>query len=294
MIARKRRLLTSAGPSGPHIATVSSGNTTDCDKIAHFSTNYAQTPVGLTVTLPYKSTGYTSIKMTMCGVNVLHCASTSNGSFGNVRFTFTKNSAGEVVSATAVGTSNNTNVFRNLNYTSSTGKNWPPDGRFATYTYSEYGSVQPIATANGASASIYPFDQDGHGWNDFTEAKWRIFNFETNSANASEFFRFQMVTNGQTGIAFNTTLYPMCCLAIDVGCTYEPYTGSTFTKSFTQIYGGTVDLINGTVTGVYASDGSTLATPNTYSITPITNTLIDGINNIWTTEGTVTVQYLTD
>ena len=288
MIERKRRLLTSAGPSGPHIATVSSGNTTDCDKIAHFSTNYAQAPVGLTVTLPYKAAGYTSVKMTACGVNVLHCQSTSNGSFSNVRFTFTKVS-GEVTAVTAVGTSNNTNVFRNLNYVSSTPFNWPPYGRYATYAYCDYGAVRPI------TSNYNPVDQNGEDWNNFTQSGWMIFDLSHDSRNSFEFFRIQMMTQGQTGIAFNTTLYPMVCLAVDSGySTFEPYSGSTTTKSFTQIYGGTVDLINGTATGIYASDGSTLATPNTYTFTPISLTLKEGINNIWTTEGSVTVEYLTD
>ena len=287
MIERKRRLLTSAGPSGPHIATVSSGNTTDSAIIAHFSTNYAQAPVGLTVTLPYKAAGYTSVKMTACGVNLLHCQSTSNGTFNGVQFTFTKNSASEVTSTKAKGTASSSNVFRNLNYAASNLR-FPPTGRYATYAYSSDASVVPVGN------SAYPYDTDGNGGSSFTEAKWRIFNLEHISGNTAEWFRYQMLTNGQTGIVFDTTLYPMCCLAGDSGCTFEPYTGSTITKTFSTIYGGTVDLLNGTATGIYASDGSTLATPNTYTFTPASLTLIVGVNNIWTTEGSVTVQYLTD
>lgn len=73
---------------------------------------------------------------------------------------------------------------------------------------------------------------------------------------------------------------------------YEPYNGDTYTVTLpADFYGGSIDLTTGTVTSIYAADGSLLAEPVVTDIDPISISILAGINNVWADVGTVTVSY---
>lgn len=78
----------------------------------------------------------------------------------------------------------------------------------------------------------------------------------------------------------------------DTATAYEPYNGDTYTITLpVDFYGGSISLAAGTVTSLYASDGTELAEPVITEIDPISIPILAGVNNIWADVGTVTVSY---
>lgn len=83
---------------------------------------------------------------------------------------------------------------------------------------------------------------------------------------------------------------------IEVGGTetaFEPYNGQTYTINFNKtIYGGVVDILNGTLTSTLASDGTELAAPEISAITPIRIVQKSGINNFMVSAlGNIVLKY---
>ena len=78
----------------------------------------------------------------------------------------------------------------------------------------------------------------------------------------------------------------------DTATAYEPYNGDTYTITLpADFYGGSISLAAGTVTSLYASDGTELAEPVITEIDPISIPILAGVNNVWADVGTVTVSY---
>lgn len=76
---------------------------------------------------------------------------------------------------------------------------------------------------------------------------------------------------------------------------YEPYQGISATIDLGgTIYGGSVDITNGTLTSTKAQDGTDLPDPVVIQISPTELSTLKGVNNIWADTGDVTVEYRAD
>lgn len=271
--------------NGQHLETVHSGNTQDCTVIAHFSTPTPVKMQSLIVDLPYKATGYASVKIKHTGVNLLQCNTFRDGTLNNISFTGYRNAGGEIEKVHIQNTASANNIFRNLNYDTSNPYQWPPDGAYATYTYSSSANINFVGNQNS------PYDRDGNRWGG-PIGSWKIYDLAHDSDNQQEWMRIQLQPYNCSGVNYNDDLYPILCLESDVGCEFEPYKGTTYIISFSTIYGGTVDLINGKVAGIYTADG-TNATPTEQTIAAQSINTLKGINNVWSDAGTISIKYFT-
>lgn len=269
--------------SQPHLVTAQSGNTEDSAVVAHFRATENARLKNLIVRIPYTSAGVTSVTVTHAGVNFLQCDTWTNGVPKEVTFSGTKED-GEIVSISVTGTATGDNCFRNLNYEVNVLK-LPPDGSYACYAYTDDVAI----VFSGSPNNIY--DRAGGTYNaDVTG--WRIYDLEPGRGNTTEYARIQLMPYKCNGKSFDIEACPMICLELDEGCDFEPYCGQQYTITIpTAIYGGTVDLITGLVTGEYASDGSALSSPVTQQITGQQISTLKGINNIWSSIGTVELAY---
>ena len=268
----------------PHLETVQEGNTTDCATIAHFRSDMPLKAKDIIVSLPYNSEGYTEIKVTACGVNLLQCDTFTTGTSKNITYTGYRNAQNEITYITAKGKANNSNCFRNLNYASGLSK-WPPNGKYCTYAYSDDVNITFVGL------TVTPTDTEGYDYAPPT-GRWRTYNLSHNSSNGAEWLRIQMAPNNCKDIDFDTTIYPLVCLAQDQGCEFEPYNGQTYTITFsTTIYGGIVHLMTGEITNGYLANGDSLSGSVSNAFTPISVRVKKGINNIWSDFGAVTVKY---
>lgn len=266
-----------------HLETVLSGNQQDVAAIAHFSAPSSSKMQSLTVNLPYKASGYTGVKVTCTGVNILQCYTLASGTSRNVKYTQYRNSAGEVERVHISGTANASNGFRNLNYDTSRPYAWPPNGAYATHTYSNSATLCFVGSTNS------PLDRNGIAYSSNTAGEWKVYDLAHDTSNAQEWARIQLWPYNCSGVSYDDDIYPLICLASDQGCAFEPYKGATYTASFSTIYGGTVDLISGRVIGAYAADGTEAASEQT--ITGQSIRTLAGINNVWADEGTVSIKY---
>jgi hypothetical protein len=95
-------------------------------------------------------------------------------------------------------------------------------------------------------------------------------------ANAS-YLQFDM--QGAYGATYKhdiSILYPS-----DTTFAYYPYTGNTYTIAFGQtVYGGVLDVTNGTLVSTLNADGTEKATPDIYTLTPTAIQALSGVNNI--------------
>lgn len=281
MMALRRAVM-----SGQHLETVNSGNQQDVMAIAHFSTPTPAKVRNLIVNLPYKADGYTDVKVTHTGVNILQCYALVSGTNRTVIYTPYRNSAGEVERVHISGTADASNGFRNLNYDTTKPYAWPPNGAYATYGYSNSANV--VFVGNVSS----PKDRNDKHYYE-TIAKWKIYDLVHNTSNQQEWIRTQLVPFDCSGISYDDDIYPLVCLASDQGCAFEPYKGTTYTASFSKIYGGTIDLVSGKVIGTYAYNGIETSSEITTSqiITGQTINTLTGINNVWSDAGTITIKY---
>lgn len=265
------------------LVRVLSGNTEDSAAIAHFRANENAMINNLVVHIPYTPAGVTSVTVTHAGVNFLQCDTFSNGSSKGITFAGTRED-GEIVSISATETATGDNCFRNLNYDVNVLK-LPPDGSYACYAYTDDAAIVFSGTPN----AIY--DRSGGTYNaDVTG--WRKYDLEPGRGNTTEYARLQLMPYRCNGKTFDVVARPLVCLESDEGCAFEPYSGQQYTVNIPNtIYGGTVDLITGLVTGEYASDGSALSSPVTQQITGQQITTLKGVNNIWSDAGNVELSY---
>ena len=140
------------------------------------------------------------------------------------------------------GTCTGPNVFRNVTYTPNTFKIM--DGTYATNAYC--GQANIWLGTNGYNYK----DQDGHRTGDTENAGWKIFEVGEVSGVTRTYTlaRIQGYPYA-TGIAYDSNVYPMMCLAQDQGCEFEPYKGIEIPISWQSesgtLYGGYVDLVSG-------------------------------------------------
>jgi hypothetical protein len=78
--------------------------------------------------------------------------------------------------------------------------------------------------------------------------------------------------------------------------TYHAYSGGkTVTINLNgTIYGGSVDITNGTVTSTKAQDGTDLPAPIGTTIDPTAINTLYGVNNIWSDTGDTSIEYRAD
>ena len=197
-------------------------------------------------------TGINEIKITHSGVNILQCDTFTDNSL----FTGHRNINNEIDYITVSGTTDTYNCFRNLNYIPNECR-WPPNGAYAVNAYTD------DATLIFGGSDYTPDDRAGRNWRTLTSG-WRIYDLVHNENNTFELIRIQMLPYGSSqGKTYNTTVYPMVCLAEDAGCEFEPYKGSTITINWSNIgtiYGGYLDLINGQL--VKTKEYKLLTNPN--------------------------------
>lgn len=268
------------------LTTIQSGNTTDSELIASFTTLTQYKIQNCIINLPYKSGGYTSVELRIAGVNLLDCRDgTYNGTSHGLTYQTTKDSNNIVLSISVNGTTTQANAFRNLNYASNVRRVLP--GKYATHCYSSQMGILVV----GSNTSVAPT-----GYTSYTVANlsnWPHYNVTESWYNNSTatWVRLQAQPYAKN-VAIDTVVKPMWCLESYSGCEYEPYTGNNYVVTLpTTIYGGTVDLTQGTVVGTYASDGSELSQNTTASFTPLKLFTKMGINNIWSYQGTVKISY---
>ena len=281
-MALRRRIIQSA----PHLATVQSGNTADSTIMAHFRSTMNK-PANIIVTLPYNASGYSNIKVTACGINVLQCDTWTNGSNRGVSYAAIKNTDNEIEYITITGKCNGENGFRNLNYADNQFK-WPPNGKYATYAYTTDADIVFVANVS------YPTTVDGnYYWNE-GDGKWLVYNLARDSRDSRNHVRIQLMPYSATANkTYNAVIKPMVCLSSDQGCEFEPYKGHSYSIIFpSTIYGGTIDLTNGVIHATYSSDGASISTY--YSFTSQAISTLVGVNNIWSDKGSVIVKYWTN
>lgn len=240
----------------PHIATVQSGNTENSTQIAHFQTDMDTPLPGLTVTLPYKASGYTGLTLTACGKNLLrpkpgYGTETISGVAYAVADDYSITANGK---ATAVSTYLISNAYK------------LPLGKYRV----------SILTSTGSSGTYHAY---------FNSTDWGVYGDDYGSGvdltireasiNRILVYRIE-VASGYT--ANNLKFEPSVNLLGDTG--YEKYSGQEYTVTFPSITSGTVDLLAGTVNGVTA-------------FTPISVTAKTGVNNLWSDAGTVSIKYWT-
>lgn len=268
------------------LTTVRSGNTTDSELIASFTTLTQYKIQNCIINLPYKSGGYTSVELRIAGVNLLDCRDNSSaidGTSYGITYKTIRDSNNNVLEISAKGKTSQANVFRNLNYKQ--GVSRILSGKFATYGYSS----QMLVLCTGPSGTQLP---PGQTWQTLDASVWAVRQLtETYAAQASTWIRLQAQPYAKN-VSIDTVVKPMWCLAAHSGCEFEPYTGNNYVVTLpTTIYGGTIDLAQGTVVGTYASDGSELSQNTTASFTPLKLFTKMGINNIWSYQGTVEISY---
>ena len=249
LLERKKQILISA----PHLQTIQSGNTSDSKYIAHFKTDLAAPIKSLKINfLPIQEgsgdpspdnireiKGWTDIKLTKCGINLLQCDTFTNGNINGIKCTGTRNANNEIESISIVGSSSQSNNFRNLNYTSQKLK-WPPCGKYASYGYSPNANVM-FCTNSSSFKTI-----DGRYPTNDNISRWEEYNIPQFYDYTSTWMRIQIVPANPTGIDINSTVYPLVCLLQDEGCEFQPYEGQTIMISLpSTFYGGYIDLTKG-------------------------------------------------
>ena len=283
MINKRRRMLLSS----PHIEIVQSGNSSDSSQIATFKADMSVPIKSLKVNFsPIQEgsgdpsptnirpiSGYTGLTVKQAGVNLLQCDTFTNGSSQDVSMVGTRNADGEIESISLSGTCTGGNVFRNLSYTTNTFKIL--DGTYATCSYSSQANIQ-LGTNN------YNYKLDGL-YNSLTapNAGWYTITVgEIQDVTRTYTLARIQGWPYQTGVEFNTTIYPMMCLAQDRGCEFEPYKGIEIPISWQSeagtLYGGYVNLVTGELIAEW--DTVSLNQLN-YSL----NTVLSGVDRFYTT-----------
>ena len=260
--------------SQPHLMTVHGGNTADSTMVAHFVTQDMLPIKSLKVDIPYKSDGLSSIVVNHTGKNMFDMNSLASSNI-------------VVTDGVAVGRGN---MF------------WEdhkiPPGIFATpgltnatWALSAYSECDQTTSSTG----IQPMSR----YNPF--ANKVVYSYPNNTS--SYLRKSQALTSGVVYLAISHysasyNLWHIKEIQVELGSTatdFEEYKGQAITVDFpATIYGGTVDLISGKLISTHASDGTQLATPTVYSLTPKTiRTLSGGVNNVWCLAGEVAVEYWT-
>lgn len=238
----------------PHLATAASGNTADSATICHVKTAAPADVKRLVVNFaPFQSgsgtpspsnvrtiSGYNSIDVTRCGVNLLQSYAAVSGSGKGVTYNVTRNASGEVSAISMSGTGTGTNIFRNMNYTVNT--NHLLDGKIATNAFSNQANIIPVCNPSLIRTV------DGYAMNNMARVGILIFEIDKKSY-PDGWFRIQGFPYDSTGVAYNTTVYPFISLYQDRNSAFEPYTGQTITVSLPDtFYGGQLDILTGVLT----------------------------------------------
>lgn len=228
----------------PHLETVASGNTADSTAIAHFNSN-GQLPLKkCLINLTPSLNGYTSATLDYRGRNLLISIGPPNNSI------FTLNADGSI---TANGTLSGASWFlwnTSVPQVTSSSTQYVqtrllPNGRYR-YPYGDY--VDGNHRAN--SYPIYSLDLSNY---DGTNERKGV-----HAAPDSEYcvtiddtykYNWMRIYQSQGNTYSNYTFYPRLFLASENDYSWEPCNWRKFTVTFGRtVYGGVVDLINGTLT----------------------------------------------
>lgn len=217
--------------------------------------------MGVSVEVPYSAEGYQSVSVTRCGKN-LYDAQT----YPLISGYWINTSTGGALSNTefAATVSNQAGVFR------------IPVLRGVTITL------------NNRPGGMNP------GFVFYRADRAYISGLKNNGMPKNTPWTFTVPLNAYY-LAFTTSAEKKDEAQLELGSTatdYEPYNGDTYTITLpADFYGGTVDLTAGTVTSLYAQDGSLLPEPVVSDIDPVTIPILAGVNNLWADVGTMTVSY---
>ena len=248
-------------------------------EIVFFDDAEEEKPSALSVEIPYISGGVSSMTMRFHGRNML----TQTGNLTNAGVTYTRQDDGTIkINGTASGNSRY-GFFGSTSYASASNCYNLPKGRYTFFARNTTGGNYSVAW------HIYK----GTSTTKIADSATSIVHFNNPTSQSGR------VSNQlSSGSVYNNAIFKVF---LGVGdCELEDWDAPStrayeVTVSFgATIYGGTVDLINGTITSKYASDGTELVNPELLSIAPPTiPTLNKGANTIWASiiGSTVTVTY---
>ena len=96
-------------------------------------------------------------------------------------------------------------------------------------------------------------------------------------------------------IPFSNTPYEGAVVAYSGSDTSEYTDMSVSFEAFDEaVYGGTWDVLNGYVTSTYDENGDELEEPVTYQVLPNAPVVVVGENNIWSSDGSLSLTYAVD
>lgn len=193
--------------------------------------------------------GWNGITLKHTGINMLQCNSPSyyiDATNNGITSQSSKNADNEIIGIDFNGTTTSTNIFRNLNYNpNNSGAVTMPRGLMGLTGYSDQVYIVPMGNGNA------PRTTDGRYWtgaNTNSENGWNVWSVDSSETYNGLWVRTQVFPR-ESNVNVDTTVYPMMCLAEDVGCEFEPYKGETFDIDWTDdagtVYGGYIDLVKG-------------------------------------------------
>lgn len=268
--------------SSLHLGTAMSGNTEYSTAIAHISDAKGTCPIhSLKINLPYRESGYTETKFTHCGKNLFDYRTIETQ---NITIVDNDDSEfyGTLLSLLNDHHPNNGGVF---NCNGIEKFSWAMDAYNEANVSDAGNGMQPVLRYNDGSDKntvLFTYPNSTLTWLNKTLAssnyqvpKFIFFSYYSAQQNVWHVRRFQIELGNQS-------------------TDFEKYKGSQYTINLpTAIYGGVADPVTGSILSEYAADGTKLQTPVEYQITPIQLSMFAGVNNIWSTDGTVTVKYYT-
>lgn len=242
--------------------------------VASFETPLTLPLVSHNVTIDYKDTmGFSAVNVTKCGKNLVNVTNDNYLYYQDYNnFTITNNSL-HITGYTLVGFI--APAKGNVAYTVKCVKS-DPTAILRIREYSAKPTTWSDASFIGQSVST----------NDSSAT------FISNAATTYVLVVFYM-----GGTSLDVTISNIQLELGSTATTYEPYNGETATTTITlgdTIYGGSLDVTNGTLTSTKAQDGTDLPDPVVTTITPTEINTLKGVNNIWADTGDTAVEYKQD
>ena len=249
----KRRIMLNE----PNIETVIGGNTYSSSFLAHFKTDMVAPIKSLKINFePIISgsgtasptnlrniSGYDTINITTCGVNLLNSyringdeTHPTSVTRQGIIYTFSYNSDFAVTKIHLQGVNDNANAWVNLNYKSNT--HVVPEGRYATSGYTTGANILLIS-----ESTLYVPEGSAQWIPDWIG--WQVYDTRNKAKGTYTLNRIQLAPY-KVSVSHDEDLYPMMCLADDIGCDFEPYRGTTYNINLGSTrYKGYYDLISG-------------------------------------------------
>lgn len=263
MMARRRLLLSQA-----RLVTASSGNTADSDVIAKFETSMAADMAACVVNLSYDANGINSVTLYTAGKNLWP----SGWELGGISSSNGANTA-------------TSDRLRTIGYVPTIPNQVYAISRNLKAGYDQIRTYGFNKNFIGGSSTVTFLSQEVQSSNPmYTNATWVVIKNLSNY-----FWRF-----ADRASKTPSALQYMMVAGNTVETEYIEPNVSEYQILFGRtIYGGTLDVISGTLVSMYAVDGTPLPTPEVYEVTPQTISTLAGVNNVWSKQGTVTVKYWT-